>query len=55
MKLHAARDRAREDLVRLWAAGVFYSPQAAVDAYWNAYPGAAPDEYLVSYVEALAR
>ena len=55
MKLHAARDRDREDLVRLWAAGVFDSPQAAVDAYWNAYPDAAPDEYLVSYVEALAR
>lgn len=56
MKLHATRVRSRdyEDLLTLWPRCSFPSPQAVVDMYFEAYPLAASDEYLVDFVGQIA-
>ncbi len=54
MKLNAGRFVDRPDMVRLWRLTGFASPQAAVDRYWDAYPAAADDQFLVTYVNEIA-
>ncbi len=54
MKLNAGRFVDRTDMVRLWPLTGFASPQVAVDRYWDAYPGAAEDEFLLNYVSEIA-
>ncbi len=41
-------------MVGLWPLTGLASPQTAVDRYWDAYPGAASDEFLVNYVNEIA-
>lgn len=55
MKLHATRVRSRdyEDLLTLWPRCSFASPQAAVDMYYEAYPLAASDDFLVDFVSQI--
>ena len=53
MKLRAGRAQDHEDLVAIWPfAGL--TPEQAVADYWEAYPGAPDDEFLLSWVEQIA-
>jgi hypothetical protein len=55
MKLNAARGPTdRQDMVALWPACTFATPQAAVDAFYVAYPMELVDEYLIDYVTDIA-
>lgn len=50
MKLQAARAVDHDDLVVLWPRCSFSSPEAAVAAFYAAYPHEEPDPHLVDYV-----
>jgi hypothetical protein len=54
MKMFAGRAQDHEDLVALWPLADF-TPASAVSEYWRAYPGAPEDEFLISWVEDIAR
>ncbi len=54
MKLYAGRTVDKRDIVRLWPSAGFSSPGQAVARYWDAYPHALEDEYLVDYVAEIA-
>lgn len=55
MKLDAARGPTdRQDMVALWPACTFATPQAAVDAFYAAYPMELVDKYLIDYVADIA-
>lgn len=53
MKLLAGRAPDHDDMVALWGLCDFASAQAAVDAYYLAYPFEEPDSYLVDYVQQI--
>jgi hypothetical protein len=53
MKLLAGRAPDHDDMVALWASCDFASAQAAVDAYYLAYPFEELDPYLVDYVQQI--
>lgn len=55
MKLYAARARDLDDLRVLWPLTGYVSPQDAVDQYWQAYPHAPEDPYLVNFIADIAR
>lgn len=50
MKLLRADPQDRDDMVRLWPRCSFDSADAAVVAFYDAYPHLDEDEYLVDYV-----
>jgi hypothetical protein len=54
MKLLAARARDHDDMITLWPHGEFADAQAAVDAFYAAYPFEERDPYLVDYVQQIA-
>jgi hypothetical protein len=54
MKLYAGRTVDKRDMVRLWPSAGLSSPGQAVERYWDAYPHAVEDEYLVDYVAEIA-
>ena len=55
MKLYAGRAVDHDDLIKLWPRCGFASVEDAVRRYWDAYPHAADDEYLVNYVREIAQ
>ena len=56
MKLNAARGSTdRLDMVALWPACTFTTPEAAISAFYAAYPLEPVDEHLVEYVADVAR
>jgi hypothetical protein len=54
MKLLAGRAPDHDDMTVLWPASGFSDAQAAVDAYYLAYPFEEHDPYLVDYVQQIA-
>lgn len=54
MKLHAAREVDRDDMVSLWPRCRFSSPQEAAARYSDAYPHEEDDPYLADYISGLA-
>jgi hypothetical protein len=56
MKLEAARPTVDiDDMVGLWPLCDFESPTDAVSRYRAAYPNAREDEFLVEFVEQIAK
>lgn len=55
MKLYRADPQDREDLVSLWPLCDFADPQAAAQAFQDAYPHAPEDEFLPGYIADVAR
>jgi hypothetical protein len=55
MKLDAARSVDYTDMVALWPHCGFTSAEQVVELYYEAYPNAAVDEFLVEFVPALRR
>ncbi len=55
MKVHAALSRSRDldDLEELWPSSGF-TPESAVAAYWEAYPGALDDPHLITWIRDIA-
>jgi len=54
MKLLAARAPDHDDMIALWPRCGFTDAQAAVDAFYLAYPFEEHDPYLVDYVQQIA-
>ena len=54
MKLYRNDPQDFEDMVRIWTLCRFTSPQAAVDAFYEAYPHAPADEHLIALVRQIA-
>lgn len=54
MKLLASRAPDHDDMTVLWPRCGFAEPQAAVDAYYAAYPFEEHDPHLVDYVQQIA-
>jgi hypothetical protein len=54
MKLLAGRAPDHDDMIVLWPRCRFGSAQAAVAAYYSAYPFEEHDPYLVDYVQQVA-
>lgn len=54
MKLLAGRAPDHDDMTVLWPTCGFHDAQAAVDAYYLAYPFEEHDPYLVDYVQQIA-
>jgi hypothetical protein len=54
MKLLAGRAPDHDDMIALWPRCGFADAQAAVDAYYAAYPFEEHDPYLVDYVQQIA-
>ncbi|MDX3004270.1 DUF6036 family nucleotidyltransferase [Kribbella solani] len=54
MKLLASRAPDHDDMIALWPRCGFVSAQAAVDAYYLAYPFEEHDPFLVDYVQQIA-
>lgn len=54
MKLLAGRAPDHDDMTVLWPSCVFADAQAAVDAYYVAYPFEEHDPHLVDYVQQIA-
>lgn len=54
MKLYRNEPQDFEDMVRIWPLCGFASPQAAVDAFFEAYPHAPADEHLIALVSQIA-
>jgi hypothetical protein len=53
MKLNSARATDQADLVIIWPHTRFSTAKEVVTAYWEAFPEAPDDEYLVGYVEGI--
>ena len=55
MKVHAALSRSKDldDLVALWPSSGC-TPEEAVAAYWDAYPGALEDPHLIDWIRDIA-
>jgi hypothetical protein len=53
MKLFAARDRDQDDLVAMWPR-LGLTAETVVAQYWEAYPSAPEDEYLIDWVRGIA-
>jgi hypothetical protein len=53
MKVRAGREQDHDDLVAMWPL-VDLTPAQAVAEYWEAYPSAPEDEYLISWIEDIA-
>jgi hypothetical protein len=54
MKLYAARAVDYDDMVALWPLSGFKSAVDAVQRYWDAYPNAPEDEFLIAYVTEIS-
>jgi hypothetical protein len=54
MKLYANRAQDRDDMVAIWPLTSFDTAVDAATLFQNAYPHAPDDEYLTSYVQAIA-
>jgi hypothetical protein len=54
MKLYRNDPQDYEDMIRIWPLCGFDSPQAAVDAFFEAYPHAPSDEYLIDLMRQIA-
>ena len=54
MKLYAARTVDYDDMVVLWPLCRFESAEDAVRRYWDAYPNAPEDQYLIDYVKEIS-
>ena len=50
----AARDRDLDDLRVLWPHAGFASAEDAVEAFWQAYPHAPDDPFLINFVIDIA-
>ena len=53
MKLNSARATDQADLVVAWPHTRFKTAEEVVTTYWEAFPEAPDDEYLVGYVERI--
>lgn len=53
MKLLAGREIDHDDLVALWPLSDA-SAEQIVDEFWQAYPAAPDDDYLISWIEDIA-
>ena len=53
MKLNAARATDTADLRAIWPLCTFESPEAAVEAFYEAYPLEGRDEYYADFVHAI--
>lgn len=54
MKLYRADPQDREDLISLWPLCDFTNPQAAAQAFQDAYPHAPVDDFLSDYIADVA-
>lgn len=55
MKLYRSRAPDYDDMVELWPACTFASPEEAVRRYFDAYPHAPEDPHLVEFVREIAQ
>lgn len=53
MKMFAAREPDRDDLIALWP-HLSLTPEEAVAEFWHAYPAAPDDPYLVNWIRQIA-
>ena len=53
MKLYASRAVDTDDLEAIWPLCSFQSPEAAVDAFYAAYPLEHPDEFLAEHIRRI--
>jgi hypothetical protein len=53
MKMFAARDRDQDDLVAMWPR-LGLTPEEVVAEYWEAYPAAPEDEFLIDWIRGIA-
>jgi hypothetical protein len=53
MKMFSARAPDRDDLVAIWP-HLGLTPEQVVEGFWEAYPAAPPDEYLLAWISDIA-